>query len=177
MLRWIAFMSLAVVSAGCGPMTQPMVQRLPEEAQHQVDDVWDNLLQPPDRLDRTTLLDALTLYQLFQVGIDRLNMTSEKDVLGGRVVMTVRFDRAHPCLDEFTVTYVNRHGREVRRERYSREEVEESLELLRQQAADSRVIIREGVESQPAPELSEIDQKKIERLAKLKAATQPASGR
>ena len=51
MTKVLAVMCIVMVGAGCGPVTVPMVQRLPEDGQRQVDEIWQNMLTPPDRLD------------------------------------------------------------------------------------------------------------------------------
>lgn len=179
MVRWCLLALLAVGSVGCGPLSQPMVQRLDEPTQRQFDDMWDNILYQPQRVDRQTLLDVMVVYQFFQVGIDRLVMTSEKDVLGGRVVMTVRFDRAQPLHDEFVLAYVDRHGQERRRERYTRDEVQESLNTLGAlegwKAVDAHFVATSG----PATEPAETDEERAvrealaARRARMQAATRP----
>jgi hypothetical protein len=107
-----------------------MVDRLDEETQQKVDDAWLNMFTPPDRLDRTLLLDVILSGQLHQYGVDYLRLVSEKHVGDGLVVMEVRYDREDPAFDEFSVSYVDNEGYEVRRERFTREEVEEEICFL-----------------------------------------------
>jgi hypothetical protein len=82
-----------------------------------------------------------------------------------RVVMEVDCDRANPEADQFTIAMMDGVGRTLRRERYSREEVEASL------AADAE-------ERRPsAAESPEQRQRLVERDARrerMLAATQPA---
>lgn len=111
--------------AGCnglfGPM--PVVERLEPEQQRVVDESWLNMFTPPERLDRSLLLDVLVTHAFHEKGVDRLHFVSEKDAWGGRIIMTVYFDRAHPAFDNFTVAFVDATGKERRRERYTFDEV------------------------------------------------------
>jgi hypothetical protein len=104
-------------------MTHPMVSRLSEEDQRRVDDSWTNMFSPPDRLDRTLLLDVLVTHQMHQLGIDRLTMVSEKSIGTHRAVMTIHFDRRSPGFDQFTIALIDEQGRELRRERYTPDEI------------------------------------------------------
>jgi hypothetical protein len=167
----LCFACLFVV--GCyGPMTRPMVERLPEEQQQDIDNAWVNMFSPPDRLDHTLLLDVIVTMELFQKGVDRLWMVSEKRAGAGLVVMEVRFDRDDPTFDEFTVTYVDGLGREVRRERYAREEIHKRAAFLFMypdlpddaDAATREERIREHAKQQEA------------RKEEIRAATRPALG-
>jgi predicted small lipoprotein YifL len=124
-MRLVVLITLpAILLSGCkGPLGLPMVERLSDEQQQHVDEAWQNMLTPVDRLDRTLLLDSLLMNQFHHYGVDRLCMTSEKNVADGRVVMAVRYERSSPNLDEFELTYVDGEGNELRRERYTHEEV------------------------------------------------------
>lgn len=127
----VLFLAVWLFVVGChGPLTKPMVDRLDEETQQKVDDAWLNMFAPPDRLDRTLLLDVILSGQLHQYGVDYLRLVSEKHVGDGLVVMEVRYDREDPEFDEFSVSYVDGDGYEVRRERFTREEVEEEIGFL-----------------------------------------------
>src|SRR5580765_3227054 len=108
----LAVVAPLVSLTGCmmGPLTIPMVQRLEPESQRMVDESWKNMLTPPQRLDRTLLLDVICNMQLFQVGVDRVNFRSEKDVPDGKVVMEIDFRRDRVNRDRFTVTYYNKLG-------------------------------------------------------------------
>ncbi len=121
-----------LLAVGCsGPLTQPMVARLPDEAQQETDILWDTMLTPSDRLGRLALLKVVLSGQLYQSGVDRLEMVSEKRVEDGFVVMRVSYDREHPGLDEFVMELVDDEGTQLRHERYSRREVEAHVESLR----------------------------------------------
>lgn len=128
--RLILILGAILASAGCGPLSQPMVVRLPPEKQAEADSAWQNMFDPPDRLDRTLLLDVLIANQYFQIGVDRLAMTSEKDTPEGRIVMEVSYDRHEPEYDAFAVTYYGHDGRQMRREVYRREDVERRIGFL-----------------------------------------------
>lgn len=163
---------LPIVLSGCrGPLGVPMVERLGEEEQQYVDEAWRNMLAPPDRLDRTLLLDALVYYQLHHQGVDYLRMTSEKDVAGGLVVMDVRYDRDNPTFDVFEFTFVDAEGNELRRERYTHAEVLERFNYL---CMGPTRMDRECGE--PVPD--EVQRRQAEhnaRMEEIRAATQPAS--
>src|SRR5262249_2083604 len=116
MVRWAPVLTLILLSGCGGILTVPMVQRLDPEAQQQVDGIWSNLLTPPNRLDRTLLLDALMANQLHESGVDELRMVSKKRVGDGLAVMEVDFERERPEADGFTFTYVSSPGLEIRRE-------------------------------------------------------------
>jgi hypothetical protein len=148
-----------------------MVHRLSEEEQRHVEDAWYNMLTPPDRLDRTLLLDTVIRYQLHHLGVDYLRMTSEKAVGDGLVVMEVRYDRTDPAFDEFEIAYVDSDGYEIRRERYSHDEVRERFEYLH------GPIVRSCSEDDEGPTEEEIERLGAEHAARIEhieAATQPA---
>lgn len=165
-MRTIAIGAVLVL-AGCGPMTKPMVTRLPDESQKQVDSSWDNMLRPPNRLDRILLLDTILGYQLWQLGIDRLDLTSEKRYADGWIRMEVRFDREHPELDEFALTVLDKTGKQLRRERYSQEEVDERFQFLAGVCE-----AREGETPEDASRRTAIERRA--RKEEIAAATQPA---
>jgi hypothetical protein len=122
-LSVLAISSIALV--GCGPMpTGPMPPRLDADQQKQFDDGWEKALTPVDNLDRQTMLDALTITQGFQVGVDRLSFRSEKKFSGGNVVMEIEFERAVPAKDRFQITILDKSGAELRKLTYGRQEVE-----------------------------------------------------
>ncbi len=186
----LAFLSVATLLAGCGPMTHPMVSRLTEDEQAQVDEAWTQMFLPPERLDRSLLLDVLLSFELHQVGVDRLALVSEKRVGQGRVIMTVNFDRASPAFDEFTIAYVDEAGCELRRERYTSAEIMDRLaflfgegrprELCWGYAAVQVTEASESGEEQAAAENEEAQRrgarsKELEaRVLEIQAATQPA---
>ncbi|HPD29160.1 MAG TPA: hypothetical protein PLL20_04140 [Phycisphaerae bacterium] len=162
---------------GCeGPLTVPAVERLEPEGQKTVDESWLNMLSPPERLDRSLLLDTVLTNHFHQRGVDRLNLTSEKDVWGGRVIMTVYYDRAHPAFDSFTVAYIDAQGRERRRERYTFEEVKGRVAELVGTASEP------GAQPAATPEEIERQRKAEEEMANrlarqilIRAATRPAA--
>lgn len=165
---------LMVASAiGChGPLTKPMVDPLNEEDQKTIDDSWTNLLTPSDRHDRLLLLDVILSKQLFQVGVDRLQMTSEKTVGGDLLIMEVRFDRQQPEFDQFTITLVGHDQRELRREKFTRFEIDERLMYLYDSSCDY-----ENPEEMTPSEIAECEAIRAERNARfheMAAATQPA---
>jgi hypothetical protein len=122
--------ALATATAGCGPMFLPMSTRLDAEGQHQVDTVWENMLTPVNRVGHDTLLDTLMVYWLYQTGVDRLHLVSEKYLSHGKVVMEADCDRASPDTDQFTLTVLDTRGRTLRRERYARCEIEQRAKAL-----------------------------------------------
>jgi hypothetical protein len=119
-----------VLISGCGPMMLPMTVRLREEDQKTFDGMWDNILTPVNRVDHQTLLDTVVVYMMFHLGVDRLHLVSEKYLTHGKVVMEIDCDRTSPLSDQFTITVVDDRGRTLRKERYSREDVEESSKAL-----------------------------------------------
>lgn len=165
----LVMMTVGILIAGChGPLTKPMVDRLDDETQKKVDDAWVNMFSPPDRLERTLLLDCVLCSQLHQFGVDRLQLVSEKDVKDGRVVMEVRFDREAPEFDEFTMTYLDGGGHEVRRERFARDEIQDRVEFLLSAEAvtdEMDTELREGIEQRTA--------EREARLAEIRAALGP----
>jgi len=116
---------------GCGPLFTPMAPQLSPDDQHKVDQMWDDMLTPVQRVNRQTLLDTNVAYWMFTFGVDRLHVTSEKYFSGGTAVMEIDCDRANPDVDQFTITMLDERGRTIRRERYTRAEVEESSRVLR----------------------------------------------
>ncbi len=101
--------------ADCGPMFSPMSPRLTPKDQRTVDQLWNNMLTPVQRVDRQTLLDANVAFWMYTFGIDRLRMTSEKYFNGGTAMMEIDCDRANPDADEFTITILDKAGRTLRR--------------------------------------------------------------
>ncbi|MFH1748000.1 MAG: hypothetical protein ABIG44_13275 [Planctomycetota bacterium] len=129
-MRFMIIAACLLVTGCHGPLSKPMVDRLDDETQQKVDGVWLNMFTTPDNLDRTLLLDVILSGQLHQYGVDHLRLVSEKYVGDGLVVMEVRFDREDPAFDEFSVSYIDSMGHEIRRERFAREEVEGELYFL-----------------------------------------------
>jgi hypothetical protein len=161
---------------GCnGPLDLPMVERLEPESQQTVDKSWLNMLSPPERLDRSRLLDVLVTSDFHQRGVDRLNLTAEKDVWGGRVIMAVYFDRAHPAFDNYSLAFIDAQGQERRRERCTFAEVKERATSLMGPVASPS--------TQPATTPIEVEEQRkaeremADRLARqilVKLATRPA---
>ena len=163
---------------GCGPISQPMVHRLKPEGQEKINGAWENMLTPPDRLDRMLLLDVVTVHQLHQLGVDRLYFHSQKDVPGGAVRMQLLYDREKPDLDEFTITCLDQSGGLLRREEYTRDEVEGRLGFLFGGYPENRLSPTgdgEPVLRELCPEDPEAwEAARRERMEQIRAATQPA---
>jgi hypothetical protein len=158
---------LAVWVAGCGPLLGPMTVRLEPKDQEVVDGMWNNMLTPVDRLDRELLLDAIVSGYLYELGVDRLAMRAEKDFARGRVVMEIDCARVNPEADQFTITVLDERGREVRRERYGREEIMRRMIALNEASIEEKSQLK----------TPEAEQKRVEteRLReRIKAATRPA---
>ena len=178
---------LGFMLCGRGPLLLPMSMPLDEESQRMIDGAWNNMLTPVNRVDHQTLLDTIVTYWLFQLGVDRLHMVSEKYLSSGKVVMEIDCDRADPSADQFTVTVVDDRGKTLRRERYSRDDVNQSAAALAEynrSAQRSGVTIITQPATQPAAEpggreeSAEQRQHRIEyerRLKAVVAATQPAT--
>ena len=170
-MRKTLFISCFVV-AGCGPLSRPMVHRLEDKQQRTVDEVWNNILTPTDRLDRTLLLDIILDRRLHEMGVDRLEFVSEKHVGDGLVRMEVHFERERPENDAFVFTCFDAAGHQVRQERYTREEVQDRIDFLY-----GPMIVREGKEAKPRGGRKKKLASKAEREARraeMTAATQPA---
>ena len=123
-------LALSLITTGCGPMFLPLSPRLGPEDQRQVDTMWENILTPVNRVGHDTLLDTLMVYWLYQTGVDRLHLVSEKYLSHGKVIMEIDCDRASPDTDQFTVTVLDGRGRTLRRERYARCEIEQRAKAL-----------------------------------------------
>lgn len=167
------------VCDGCtGPLTKPMVDRLNEETQQQVDEAWLNMLTPPDRLDRTLLLDVILSMELHQLGVDHLQMVSQKRVGDGLVLMEVRYDRANPTFDEFSISFIDARGDEVRRERFTREEVTQRFEFLFDAAKPT--CSTEPADQDDVALQAEWKRRQAQRevrIEEIRAATQPCEAR
>lgn len=168
---------LGLWACGCGggPLALPYVERLGPDQQRVVDQSWLNMLSPPERLDRSRLLDVVVEQWLHQQGVDRLQFTSEKDVWGGRIIMTVYYDRSHPAFDSFAIAFVDAQGCERRRERYTFDEVKRHAREL--------AVPMEGPSTRPATLPAEVEEQRraeqamADRLARkilVKVATRPA---
>jgi hypothetical protein len=98
--------------AGCqfGAM-KPMPERLSEQDQDTVEDMWQNAMDPATRHDRDVLLDVIMAYGLFHRGVDRLDLQAEKSYAGGRAVMVIHYDRAQPPdRDTFSISCFDPSG-------------------------------------------------------------------
>src|SRR5215212_9974743 len=115
----VALLLSTCVSVGCGPLVFPAVQRLSPQEQAEVNGMWDNMLTPQDRLPRDVLVDAVVFFQLYERGVERLTMRSEKSYAGGTVVMTISYDRLMSVQDALTIELYDRVGQKVRTERYT----------------------------------------------------------
>lgn len=124
MNRLVLFGLVTLWMTGCGPMSQPLPERLSDEAQQDIDNHWNQALTPVEKHDRETWLDVLVVTRAYQAGVDSLDFRSEKKWAGGRVVMEIHFDRAKPADDRFEITVLDHAGQVLRRERFGREEIE-----------------------------------------------------
>jgi len=169
-----AMIAAALLFVGCGPMMGPMTIHLDPDQQKQVDGMWNNMLTPPDRLDREVLIDVLCEDWLFQVGVDHLHLVSEKQLDHGRVLMEIDCDRACPPSDQFTFTLLDERGKTLRRERYNRPEIEERVAFIH---PDRNAFNHYGPTTLPSedPAHTEARRREIEcRMERIRAATQPA---
>jgi hypothetical protein len=136
--------------AGCGgPMQAPLPPRLDAQGQKDIDDAWDRAIRQMGQYDHQALLDVLMISKAYEVGVDRLTLRSEKRVAAGMVVMEIHFDRLAPAEDRFEVTAFDPEGRLLRKERYSREEVEKTHKELFVEQAELQ---RRKNQGQAAPE-------------------------
>jgi hypothetical protein len=128
------FCALALLASSCGPLPAPVLpDRLDNEQQKRVDEAWEKALAADPPPDSQALLDALLLSQAYQGGVDRLHFRSEKDFSGGVVVMEVEYDRRAPAKDRFEVRVIDRGRKVLRRERYNREQIDQTgLELWKE---------------------------------------------
>lgn len=115
---------------GCGPLDRPMPPRLAPDSQKEIDAAWDAALTPVGKYDRRQWLDALVGTQAYQAGVDTLTFRSEKRFAGGTVVMELVYDRARPDADRFTVTVLDKAGKRLRQETYSRADIEDTARDL-----------------------------------------------
>ncbi len=118
------------VIVGCGPLSMPMVARLGADDQARVDRAWEHLTARVTEVDRTLLLDAMIASQMYQIGVDQLEMVSVKNLSGGQVTMRVNFNRLRPEDDRFTFAYVDARTRVRREESFEFGEVAERYAFL-----------------------------------------------
>lgn len=164
----------ALTLSGCGPMTQPLPERLPDDQQKEIEDHWNAALSPVEKHDRETWLLAIVATRAYQHGVDSLDFRSEKKWAGGRVVMEIHFDRAKPADDWFEITVLDHAGQVLRRERFGREEIERVVAEL-----NERELPPKGAEPDP-PEIAaqrasqEARKKRIEAVfPKMKEKSEP----
>ncbi len=163
---------LCFVVVGCGPMNKPMVDPLEDEHQAAVDEMWENMLSPVDHLDRMLLLDTVVAGAMFHLGVDRLHLVSEKDLGAGVACMEVLYDREDPESATFAIAYLDTTGRELRREEYTRDEVNERFELL-SGLAEARCDPDEPAEARKQRQAALAAERKA-RMEEIRAAVQPA---
>lgn len=157
---------------GChGPLTKPMIDRLDEKGQAKIDEVWENMIAPPDALDRTLLLDVILSAQLYQHGVDSMRFVSEKDVGENLVVMEIRFDREEPRFDEFSVSVIDASGVEVRRERYGRDEINEEVNLIFENRHGAQAASNEDADT--TEEMTERELLRNERMQEIHEVLEP----
>jgi hypothetical protein len=171
-------------TTGCGPMFLPISPRLGPEDQHQVDTIWDNMMTPVNRVGRDTLLDTLMVYWLYQTGVDRLHLVSEKYLTHGKVMMEIDCDRSSPDTHQFTLTVLDGRGRTLRRERYARCEIEQSAKALwefdpnsiaqNMQRFTDHSTTRPTTEPIISPTSERDNLERDRRLKAIEAATRPA---
>ena len=178
-MKCIIFVLFLSLFSGCGAVMSPFFIRLDADQQKVVDGMWNNMFTPPARLDRDLLLDVLCQYQVLQMGADRVHITAEKYLTAGKVILDADFDRANADADQMTILALDSAGHTVRRERYSRKEINDRLPEI-------GAVIKKGVNisivgdasTQPTkPETPEEKQARLEwekRAARIQAATQPA---
>ncbi|MBI5863205.1 MAG: hypothetical protein HZB38_01575 [Planctomycetes bacterium] len=174
MIRALLLISLLLTATSCGPLGGvPIVTRLDSEEQANVDQSWANMFSPPQRLDRTLLLDTLLSGRMHERGVDELKLVSKKRVGDALVVMEVDFDRLSPDFDAFTVTYLDAPGLEMRHERYTFDEVKGRLQFL---SGIDDVISSPDLSDAERERLTEERRQQIEaRQKEIQAATQPAA--
>lgn len=128
-LNSIATIGLLGVAA-CGPIIVPMGSHLTPDQQQVVDQSWQRALAADDELGRQGWLDLMVGSFAFQYGVDRFHFTSEKEVDNRLAVMEVRFNRAQPDDDAFEITVFDGERKILRKERYNRADVEESIAAM-----------------------------------------------
>lgn len=121
---------LAPIVAGCGPLDRPLPDRLDPQSQKKVDEAWVRAFAPVNRLDHQSLLDVLIGGRVYQLGVDSLELRSEKQFAGGRAVMEVHYERAKPDQDRFIISIFDDAGKLLRSERFDRKDVEATYRTL-----------------------------------------------
>jgi hypothetical protein len=165
-----------LTAVGCrAPLMVPAFHRLKPDEQAQVDQMWNNMLARPDRLDRELLLDVMLAFSLHEEGVDRATYHAEKDFAGGVVLMDVSYDRQKPLEDWFLVEIRDRQKNVLRKEHYCGEEVWSHYnDLLGGVLSTTRPTA--GPAAPPATQPTEIElrEQRLEiRYKQIMAATQP----
>jgi hypothetical protein len=168
MIRHLLLILAPLVLSACGPLSGPITVPLCPDQQKIIDQSWNNMLTPADRLDRELLFDVVAAGSFYQLGVDRLHMRSEKSYSHGQVIMEIDCDRASPQTDQFTITILDDRAQTIRRERYSRQEIEDRMKDL----FESPVTPKDNPES---PEQAQRRQERERHQQRIAAATQPAS--
>ncbi|HUQ68682.1 MAG TPA: hypothetical protein VM165_04110 [Planctomycetaceae bacterium] len=146
---------------GCGPLiiTTPLPEPANEEQHAAITESWSKAFTPADRLDHQQLLDVLIGTTAYQLAVDRFRFVSEKAFAGGRAVIEITVDRATPDADRFEITIFDETDQVVRRERYNREEVQQTLRELPLELPPK------PTDREEAPEMAEIRAKHEARQA------------
>ena len=147
MLR-VLIMFAILMTVGCGPLNTPMVQRVDDETQQEIDEGWNRALKPVDQLDRQQWLDIFVVAQAYQMGVDKLSLRSEKSFDGGSVVMEIQYDRQLPDKDSFVVTVRDNDGHTIRQENYARKDVEDTYSYFFSNKVPSDEAEREKFEAE-----------------------------
>ena len=165
--------SLLVIAVGCGPMSSgPLPVRLEEKEQKVVDEAWDRAFAPMQQIDRQALLDFLVAGWMYQLGVDQLDLRSEKTAAAGKVVMIVHYERAHPEADRFQFELHDAADKIVRSETFDRNDVDTVQKDLGPTLVDLR---QKHANAQATPEeeqhlvLLETREKAVQELLKFKA--------
>lgn len=127
----VSFSLCVGLMVGCnGPLSAPLPARLSDQNQKSADEVWTAALTPINKYDRQTWLDAFVLVKVYEYGAELVTFRSEKKWSGGKVVMEVHFERAKAEDDRFEMTVYDHAGKVLRKERYSRGDVEQTIQDL-----------------------------------------------
>ena len=142
-----------ILLSGCCPLNTPMVVRLDDDSQKEINEAWNNLLNPIDRADRQLLLDVLIAYQMYHFGVDTFELRAVKRFNSGTVVMQIYYDRNDPVYDRFVIEIFDPNWVLLRRESYNRQEVE--------------IALKELSETEKIGDVNEERKKKIESILKI----------
>lgn len=122
-----AFFSIILGGCAFGPIV-PMPRRLPPQVQASVDYGWDHLVAAGAAVNHEGLLDAILLHEVWHRGVDRLHLTSEKQVGDTRVILETEFVREQPESDRFTIRFVAGDGTLYREDVFTRADLECAME-------------------------------------------------